>query len=459
MFVPCAQVTGENYLPPPPPPVPEPPPPGTPPPFGVNLTLNEPFLGCQQLCDADALLCRDGGKGSFSPPLCDYSTQCGQCGVRERVESVTELQEGDDSCEWNNDGFCQDGRASTPELRSYFVTVAEGQVTHLCGRGTDKTDCGPFTVSTLTNAAFGTAPQTPFPHPPPPSPNSPPPSPPTLRACVPLGTPGACSFTKFCSDGGVNSHPTGHDPATGAASFACELGTQCDDALCRPRIVSETVVCSDSCGKDIVQGNILWTGESRNGICEDGGDPTAYRNEGFESTQIFEVDGVFYSYEHKGGCGFGKCTSNSVPFMFSLCTDLFPVVFVQKKERIAQTVARASWASTASSRSARARLRFLALHLRLFRPRRRWISFGDTPGTRSTTNKRVTGTCPIPILTTRTSIGPDSRATIVGTARAKRARGTGFTIRRMRPRSGPKSRTTKRANGRAMPSAGVAGAS
>jgi hypothetical protein len=308
---PMQQITGENFNPPPPPPVPNPPPPGSPPPFGVNLTLDEPFLACQSLCDADALLCRDGGKNSFSPPLCQYALQCGQCGVRDRVESTEQLIAGDDSCDWSNDGFCQDGRASTPEIRSYFVTVADGQVTHLCGLGSDASDCGPFTVETLTNAAFGNTPQTPFPQPPPPAPRSPPPSPPALQAC---NTANPCTFKKFCSDGGVNSHPTGHDPATGAASFACELGTQCNNMLCRPRIISETVICSDSCRKDLVQGGVLWTGSSRNGICEDGGDPTSYRNQAFDSSQFLNVDGQNYEYKQQGGCGFGENhMSNSNP--------------------------------------------------------------------------------------------------------------------------------------------------
>lgn len=100
-------VTGENVgSPPPSPPPPEPPSPIAPP-FAASDT--DKFNGCANTCTGvaeDERFCRDGGKGSYSPALCPYATQCDLCGVREEVRSVETLLDGDDSCEFAHDGFC-----------------------------------------------------------------------------------------------------------------------------------------------------------------------------------------------------------------------------------------------------------------------------------------------------------------------------------------------------------------
>ena len=103
------------------------------------------------------------------------------------------------------------------------------------------------------------------------------------------------------------SAPTGHDFATGAASFACQIGTQCADDLCKPRILEEKTLCVDSCLPNLVQGGVKWEGKNRNGICEDGGEPASYRNRA--ETGYLLVSGVQVPYSQVGGCGFGTdCT-------------------------------------------------------------------------------------------------------------------------------------------------------
>ena len=102
-------MTGENVgSPPPSPPPPEPPSPIAPP-FAASDT--DKFNGCANTCTGvaeDERFCRDGGKGSYSPALCAYGTDCERCGVREEVRSVEEPIAGDDSCQYARDGFCQD---------------------------------------------------------------------------------------------------------------------------------------------------------------------------------------------------------------------------------------------------------------------------------------------------------------------------------------------------------------
>ena len=64
-------------------------------------------------------------------------SQCGQCGPRQQVSSVVNEFDGDDSCQFSGDGFCQDGRPSTPKAPSVFITLAVDQITHVCGFLTD----------------------------------------------------------------------------------------------------------------------------------------------------------------------------------------------------------------------------------------------------------------------------------------------------------------------------------
>jgi hypothetical protein len=132
-------VTGEAHDPPPPPPSPTTPPPLPPPPF--SAAAGDKFNGCQNTCTAiteTETLCRDGGKGSFSPALCPYGTACAQCGPREEVRSVEQAVPGDDSCAFANDNICEDGRESTPEKPSVFVHVDGDSWTHVCAYLTDR---------------------------------------------------------------------------------------------------------------------------------------------------------------------------------------------------------------------------------------------------------------------------------------------------------------------------------
>lgn len=101
-------VTGENLKSSPPPRSPPNPPPAPPPPFVAGD--DDRFNACQDSCSAvedGELFCRDGGHGSFTPALCPYSTQCSKCGPREEVWSTTTVFEGDDTCEYANDGICK----------------------------------------------------------------------------------------------------------------------------------------------------------------------------------------------------------------------------------------------------------------------------------------------------------------------------------------------------------------
>lgn len=103
---------------PPPPPPPPVLPPFTPPPF-EHVDASTEFNECQTTCFADEFLCRDGGPGSFSPALCPYSTSCVVCGPRQQVTSVLNEFDGDDSCQYANDGFCKYYAPLNPQPNLY----------------------------------------------------------------------------------------------------------------------------------------------------------------------------------------------------------------------------------------------------------------------------------------------------------------------------------------------------
>jgi len=180
----------------------------------------------------------------------------------------------------------------------------------------------------LNSAAFNDAPRHPFPRPPPHSPLPPPVPAPPLFAC---NRAEPCHFKEFCSDGGINSHPTGHDIAKGQASFACILGTQCSDELCHPRVITERILCTDACFQHTAQGGVKWEGSSRNGVCEDGGDFISFRNTvetgtvaQLGSTEGSTTETVQVPYRRIGGCGFGTHhRSKSNPACSSLRTCLY----------------------------------------------------------------------------------------------------------------------------------------
>ena len=267
-FLRAFAVPGARHTPPPPSlPPPRPAPPAAP------LPPHAPFSECLNTCDDKLAVgdakCREGAKGAYLPTLCEYSTNCRNCGFRENTDAI----ESDDSCAHANDGVCQDG--GTGSSFQAETTFGYGGLTHLCGLGTDRTDCAIYGARTtqqigldsfqgLTNASRPTPPP-PQPLPPPP----PSPAPPRVAECagcrawfVPKandvdgtgggfahvstchGTVAQCQPPQtdaidLCSDGGAGAHAalTGDDLDLLAAGidglgvivpkFACNYGTQC----------------------------------------------------------------------------------------------------------------------------------------------------------------------------------------------------------------------------------------
>jgi hypothetical protein len=197
-------VTGEEWTthftpkpPPSPPPSPEPPAPN-PPPFGA----------CLNSCEMEAKYehqCRDGGLGSFFPSVCSFSTWCKICGPRADTVEVEQA----DTCELANNGVCEDGGDG-----SLFYNDPEGALTHLCGFGTDYTDClshGPRTILTKSEASFygPTNVTRPTPPPPQPTPPSPPLPPPFVEDFDPCSTdPAAVCYAFFGLDGNLKCSGT-----------------------------------------------------------------------------------------------------------------------------------------------------------------------------------------------------------------------------------------------------------
>ena len=313
-------VTGEHYNSPPPPPPPPTQPPFSPPPF-VQKNTSEPFNGCQTSCafSDKNTLCRDGGKGSFSPAICSYATMCTLCGPRPRVGSTYQEMEGDDACAYAKDGVCQDGGAD-----SEFIRIDSETSTHLCGFATDTTDCGARTVSTIDSSAFNFNPTPPLPRPPPPPPPSPPVPPPPISECgyscpwegrAYRDVEGTEKLFRHCSDGGINSIPSGFDDITGSPTFGCIYGQQCGDCSSRTADVSD--LCSDSCRGDVISSYIRFTGRAINGICEDGGEREAFTLIEGEDTLGEEGADNYRPYYLSTGCGYGEST---LPFLqFLVC--------------------------------------------------------------------------------------------------------------------------------------------
>ena len=105
-----------------------------------NASCNAPQ--CSNTCGAlvaGDTKCRDGGFGSLLPAICDYGTNCANCGPRDNapIEVV-----GNDSCTSANNGICEDGAAG-----SILLTETEfgySGMTCACGLGTDHTDCAQY---------------------------------------------------------------------------------------------------------------------------------------------------------------------------------------------------------------------------------------------------------------------------------------------------------------------------
>ena len=223
-----------SMSPPAPPPPKDPPLPPSPPPspqFPKAL-----FNGANDNCRKNRIIgsnidyCSDSGPGSV--PLhdgtfaCDYGSQIVECGHREDV-SENDFIIGDDTCEFANDGNCDDGGVG-----STGVLEADGTTTFLCKYGRDRTDC-PLRRAVYGELSYGAADLPPKPPPPPISPPPPlPPRPPSAPVATCENTcrnfllpDGTTSATEVCSDGGEGSFIVQRN---GAYGFACDFGTSCD---------------------------------------------------------------------------------------------------------------------------------------------------------------------------------------------------------------------------------------
>ena len=322
-------VTGEAWVkehpPPPSSPRPRPPPPDPP---------LSPFSSCQDTCtpgpvfDYEEGECRDGGHGSFLPPLCSYSTQCIRCGIRSPAPDV----DSDDSCDRARNGVCEDGGSG-----SSFYLDDHARERHLCPYGTDLADCagfGPrqvlmFSYESYSGVTNVTAPLPPPTPPPPPAPHAPPPST-TWKGCMEraedvcyaffTGTPGnaftfCCSgtqaqidkkfslglcerdfagyratadiFDNYCSDGGLGSFPVQRDTLTySLPTFGCDYGSSCladnttgrvvESACEQRRPFQEYIDCVDrdsanECDQRISAEGLEHSASDGTAYCHDGG--------------------------------------------------------------------------------------------------------------------------------------------------------------------------------------------
>ena len=345
-------VTGARSVASPPPPLPSQPLPYPPP-----RPPSAPFTECANTCRelvGDALLpddttCRDGGFGSFLPTICEYSTQCAECGFRSNTRTIDQ----DDSCAHSGNGVCEDGgpgSAFVPES----VHGYQDALTSLCGLGTDATDCaglGDRLTQAIDEDSFQGVSNYTRPSPPPPPPPFPSPSPPppeefepcqqTCRAYFQLvkgfyvfecsGTPnqliekrdasnGVCASSRpsdaveLCSDGGFDAKAkeSKGDPFGTEASqtvFGCDYGTQCDacsrregvlttNEECPADAVNPDGKCRDSCWVDLA--GVVHHGEERF-------DPAATNADGSSNVDTRCHDGGPGSSSNK--CGFGTQTT------------------------------------------------------------------------------------------------------------------------------------------------------
>ena len=146
--------------------------------------------------------------------VCVALSQCIVCGVRTDQH---EFVHQDDSCASSNNAICEDGGPGT----DYYLDTESNEV-HLCGYGTDQTDCAPFGERRIQSYGYmtyaGTTNIT-YPLPPPPPPSPPPfPAPPlnvTWEGCVTDPSRACHAF--------YTTHPVGADGTRppGSVNFAC----------------------------------------------------------------------------------------------------------------------------------------------------------------------------------------------------------------------------------------------
>ena len=379
-------MTGARHTPPPtpPPPYTEPSPPR--PPWS-------PFSECQNTCDdklADGdTKCRDGGKGSFLPTVCEFSTNCRACGFRTNTQVI----EQDNSCAHARNGVCEDGATG-----SSFVTEAEygyEGVTSLCGLGTDKDDCAPYGERLAQQIGFDSfqgLSNYSSPTPPPPLPVAPSPAPPPLpvvSTCTGcrawfkrstatasvhpnlgwkpegryeyLGTctglsgecpPPEAGAVDLCSDGGAGAHAAVFaadldaleadldGEGMNASVFACPYGSQCSadpvgdpyNSPCgtdrRPRDQFVDSACSEEQGVALQAGKYTFAA----GLCRDACYVETDGTVVFKEERLFDAAGRGDGRCHDGG-GVSElrrgAVSNKCPYgtQSTRCGPSRPVVY------------------------------------------------------------------------------------------------------------------------------------
>ena len=167
---------------------------------------------CQHANDGD---CDDGGPGS-DYDLCDYGTDCNDCGPRPPVENDEMICTN--SCQHANDGDCDDG--------------GPGSDYDLCEYGTDCADCGPRPPQQESSSNSGSG-------------NN--------------SSGMICSNTcQHANDGDCD------DGGPGSDYDLCDYGTDCNDCGERPPLHNDEIICTDTCQ------------HAKDGDCDDGGPGSDY---------------------------------------------------------------------------------------------------------------------------------------------------------------------------------------
>ena len=315
-------------------------------------------------------------QGAFLPTVCEFSTQCSECGFRSKQRAI----EQDDSCAHSKNGVCEDGGSGSAFVRS---EVYDDALTSLCGLGTDacarsrieplllhrkpahasstsgRSDCaglGDRLAQAIGEDSFQGVSNISRPSPPPPPPPLPSPAPPppvdfdpctdTCRALFVAtridgsyafdcsGTEaqiaykrlnGLCSSvvpndaTEFCSDGGFSALAlrwSGNALTNEAeqTTFGCDYGTQCSACSRREGVATTDVECA--------AGQQLYDGGCRDACWVDASGAVHHTEERFDAAATPNADGTSNvdTNCHDGGpgslsnkCGFGTSSTRCGP--------------------------------------------------------------------------------------------------------------------------------------------------
>jgi hypothetical protein len=185
--------------------------------FGLS---SEASAQCTNACPtAHDGECDDGGPGSLYS-ICDYGTDCGDCGPRGAAMPVANTG-CSNTCGTANDGECDDGGA--------------GSLYSICDLGTDCNDCGPRNMA---------------------------------RQVAPSNQGGTAGCTNTC---GTSNDGECDDGGPGSMYSICDLGTDCNDcgarqlgAVQQQAAPRPNTICVDTCGA------------ANDGECDDGGPNSFY---------------------------------------------------------------------------------------------------------------------------------------------------------------------------------------